>query len=422
MRKLIIALLTGLVTGSSLFGQVGQVIWEDNFNEGHLDLTKWSVETGTGVNGDWGTGQLDRATGRTENLSFSDSVPGAEDGCLVITTHKEAFIDRNYTSGRIRSAGKASWGPGHRIVARVYPRDVRYKGQGFAFWMMPDEIPVGWDYIMWPQGGEVDIMEYVGSIPYHNLGGVHYAWFWENNQWQSWNHGHQAAYYSYEHRQVPSPVAPGHGGYPPEAGDANAGSSGFHTYGIDWFPNRMEFFTDDVVYHIHYFNDGDAFAKDGQDKSAVVLSDNKRVNISEYSNHFQEWYPFEHKMYAVLSAGVGGSQYTYGGAIVPEAEFPCSVFIDWVRVFELDANVGVNLPESSARFDVFPNPASGVLNIRINNGKKYNLKIFDATGKCIVNEPFRDIARIDVSGFEKGLITVAVSSGKLSMSKKILIQ
>ena len=31
-------------------------ISEDNFNEGQLDLTRWNIETGTGVNGDWGTG------------------------------------------------------------------------------------------------------------------------------------------------------------------------------------------------------------------------------------------------------------------------------------------------------------------------------------------------------------------------------
>jgi beta-glucanase (GH16 family) len=37
----------------------------------------------------------------------------------------EWYIDRNYTSGRINTAGKASWGPGHRIVAKVFPRDVK---------------------------------------------------------------------------------------------------------------------------------------------------------------------------------------------------------------------------------------------------------------------------------------------------------
>jgi hypothetical protein len=32
--------------------------------------------------------------------------------------------------------------------------------------------------LMWPQGGEIDIMEFVASIPYANLGSVHYAKAW----------------------------------------------------------------------------------------------------------------------------------------------------------------------------------------------------------------------------------------------------
>ena len=37
-------------------GQISGLVWEDNFNDGQLDLTRWNIETGTGVNGDWGTG------------------------------------------------------------------------------------------------------------------------------------------------------------------------------------------------------------------------------------------------------------------------------------------------------------------------------------------------------------------------------
>ncbi|KAA3620672.1 MAG: T9SS C-terminal target domain-containing protein [Bacteroidetes bacterium] len=401
-------------------GQIGNLIWEDNFNDGQLDLNNWSYETGTGVNGDWGTGQLDRA--RVENVTFEDDVPGAEDGCLVITTKKEWYIDRNYTSGRIISAGKASWGPGHRIVARVYPRDVKYKGQGFAFWMMPDEIPDGWDWIMWPQGGEIDIMEYVGSIPFHNLGSVHYAWFWENNQWQSWNHGHQGAYYSYETEQVPLPAEPGYGNYPPEEGDLNAGSAGFHNYGIDWYDDRIEFFVDSTVYHIHYLNDGGAFQVDGQDQFAIFNSTGKRVAVSEYSHHFPEWYPYEHNMFAILSGGVGGSQFTYGGAIISEAEFPCSVFIDWVRVYELDTSVGVIEKAPDFSFDVFPIPANDVVNIRIEDPEKYTVKIADISGKVLVHNSLEQSTEIDVSTLEKGIYMVIVSSGNKTLSKKIILQ
>jgi len=453
-----------------------QLVWSEEFSGTTLDLSKWNYETGTGINGDWGTGQLDRATDRPENVRIVSGIPGADGNCLAITTRKETYIDRNYTSGRINTAGKASWGPGHRIVARVYPKDVRYQGQGFAFWMMPDEKPAGYDYIMWPQGGEIDIMEYVGSIPFHNLGSVHYAWFWENNEYRDWNHGYQGGYYSFADKQVPDnpewitidlgqnysinkvilrweayginyridvstnnstwttvytttsgdggtdeitfptttaryvrmygtlrgtdwgyslfefevyPAGsntnialnksvtassiqaadlaasyavdgqtstrwssalrnPGYGNYPPSPSDPNAGSNGWHTYGIDWYQDRIEFFIDDNVYHIHYLNDGGAFAVDGNDQAAVKLVNGRRVKLSEYSNHFSEWHPFEHKMYVILSAGVGGSMYTYGGPIVPEAIFPCDVYIDWVRVYSLTGSGGNTTPPSGS--------------------------------------------------------------------------
>ncbi len=131
--------------------QTWTLVWSDEFNGTSLDMTKWSYETGTGVNGDWGTGQLDRATDRPENVGIEQGITGADGGALRITTRKETYVDRNYTSGRINSQAKAAWGPNHRIVARVWPRDVRYMGQGFAFWMMPNETRPGESTISWPQ-------------------------------------------------------------------------------------------------------------------------------------------------------------------------------------------------------------------------------------------------------------------------------
>jgi hypothetical protein len=98
----------------------------------------------------------------------------------------------------------------------------------------------------------------------------------------------------------------------------------------------MEFSVDEHVYHINYFNDGDAFsnAPDGQDADAAVVVNGKNMFKSEYSHHFNEWHPFSHKFYLILSAGVGGNDnMTYGGAVVPEASFPCATFIDYVRVY-----------------------------------------------------------------------------------------
>ena len=311
------------------------LLWNDEFDGSQIDVNKWNFETGTGIDGNFGTGQLDRA--RPDNATIATGITDASGNCLAIVTKKEAYIDRNYTSARLNTKDKGSWGPGHRIEARVWARDVRYKGQGFAFWMMPQEIPAGQTTLMWPQGGEIDIMEYVGTIPNHNLGSVHYAWSWENNQYQSWNHGHKGGYYSYGEKQVPA-TNPGYGGWPAPATDLATGSGGFHTYRIDWYDNRMEFALDDQVYHINYFKDGDALDNsiaDGQDEDAKMNVNGKRTFVSEYSHHFPEWSPFSHKFFILLTAGVGGNDnQTYGGAIVPNAVFPCTTFIDWVRVYK----------------------------------------------------------------------------------------
>ncbi len=310
------------------------LLWNDEFNTAQLDLTKWSFETGTGVNGDFGAGQLDRATDRTSNVY---TLPGTgTDGSLAITTTQEFYIDRQYTSGRINTKEKFSCGPGTRVEARVWARDVKYKGQGFAFWMMPAEKPADKDFIMWPQGGEIDIMEYVGAIPFANLASVHYAWEWQNNEYKDWNHGHKGDYYSYAEKQVPT-VKPEYGNWPASDNNPDAGSGGYHLYRIDWYENRMEFSVDEQIYHVHYFNDGDAFsdAPDGQDADKVVISGGKRIFKSEYSNHFEEWKPFEHKFYMILSAGVGGNDNkSYGGAITANAIFPCTTLIDFVRVYK----------------------------------------------------------------------------------------
>ena len=75
--------------------------------------------------------------------------------------------------------------------------------------------------------------------------------------------------YSYEFEEVPIPSEPGYGGYPPPDGTPYAGSTGFHMYGIDWYNDRIEYFVDSTVYHIHYLEDGGAFQQDGQDDFAI---------------------------------------------------------------------------------------------------------------------------------------------------------
>ncbi|WP_375418877.1 discoidin domain-containing protein [uncultured Hymenobacter sp.] len=541
--KKILLLAAGLCTSIAAQSQTSpprNLVWSDEFNGPVLDQTKWTYETGTGVNGDFGTGQLDRATDRPENVAVEQGIAGADGGALRITTRRETFMDRNYTSGRINTKDKAFWGPNHRIVARVWPKGVRTQGQGFAFWMMGNEHPAGVQELTWPQLGEIDIMEYVGSIPDHNLGTVHYAYQYNNNQYAEWNHGQQGAYYNYAEQQLSDrpenirvdlgavysvsrvnlnwenngksyvietstdgttwqpaySTATGDGGTddvtftavnarfvrmtgtlrvnqygyslyefqvfaaggttnlalnkpvtassvenatlrPELAVDGNAqtrwssgfrnpqyqggavagttdpniGANGWHTYGIDWFSDRMEFFVDDNVYHIHYFNDGAAFGVvDKENENGAVLLNGKKVVKSEYSNLFPEWHPFEHKMYAILSAGVGGSNNTYGGPLSASAAvFPADVYIDWVRVYSNQvATTTASAKAPAAQVTSYPNPVETTCYLT-NVAEESPVSVVDVTGRTVLQTKVSGRA-VDVSALRAGVYMLLIQN------------
>ena len=491
-------------------------VWSDEFNGPVLDQTKWSYETGTGVNGDFGTGQLDRATDRPENVAIEQGVAGATGGALRISTRQERFMDRNYTSGRINTKDKAFWGPNHRIVARVWPQGVRTQGQGFAFWMQGNEHPAGVAELTWPQVGEIDIMEYVGSLPAYNLGTVHYAYRYNNNQYQDGNHGQHGGYYSFAEQQLPdAPESlrvdlgalynvdhaslnwenngksyvletstdgttwePAYGtttsplkgvanvsfaarsarfvrvtgtlrvnqygyslyelqvfaaggttnlalnkpatsssnenptlgpalavdgnaqtrwssgfrnpqyqtGVLASATDPNLGANAWHEYGIDWYADRMEFFVDNNVYHIHYFNDGGVSGQvDGQNEEGETLVKGKKALTSEYSNLYPEWHPFEHKMYAILSGGVGGSNNTYGGPLGSSgvAVFPADVYIDWVRVYTNQVVTAAAPAKAAPAAPGYPNPVETSYQLP-GAAEGAPVQVLDATGRVVL--------------------------------------
>jgi len=551
MKKLLL-LAAGLCASTAARSQTtppGKLLWSDEFNGPTLDQTKWSYETGTGVNGDFGTGQLDRATNRPENVAIEQGIAGADGGALRITTRKETYQDRNYTSGRINTKDKGFWGPNHRIVARVWPQGVRTQGQGFAFWMQGNEAPAGVAQLTWPQVGEVDIMEYVGSIPANNLGTVHYAYQYNNNQYAASNHGSHGGYYSFADQQLPdapeylrvdlgavysvnhvsltwenngksylletsldgttwqpayrTSAGPGgtndltftavdarfvrltgtlrvnqYGyavyemqvfaaggttnlalnkpatassvenatlgpalavdgdpktrwssgfrnpqyqiGVQASATDPNIGANAWHEYGIDWYADRMEFFVDNNVYHIHYFNDGGAFGKvDGQNEEGEVLLNGKKTLKSEYSNLYPEWHPFEHQMYAILSAGVGGSNNTYGGPIAASGPvFPADVYVDWVRVYENQVVTAANPTQAASPVVGFPNPAETTHSLP-GVAENSPVKIVDVTGRVVLQTQVSNGA-VDVSTLRAGLYTLLIQGKDAVRQLKVI--
>jgi beta-glucanase (GH16 family) len=134
------------------------LVWADEFEGKELDRTKWKPEISC-----WGGGNQERQcyTDRPANVSV-------ERGILRLKARKEKFTgpDRppeiadkpnprktqEFTSGKIRTLGLASWKYG-----KIEFRAKSPKGQGTwpAVWMMPSR-PV---YGGWPRSGEIDILE-----------------------------------------------------------------------------------------------------------------------------------------------------------------------------------------------------------------------------------------------------------------------
>ena len=203
-KALLLTILFFSVSPFMVLSQCEKLVWQDEFDGTNLDLSKWDIETG---GGGWGTGQLDYATDRPENIRI-------ENGKLVLDIRKEDYQGHSYTSGRIRTYKKVDFQYG-RIEARI--KGVVSQGNGFAFWLLGSEFESVW----WPKSGEVDIFENTGKYPGKNIGTAHYQESWGH----AWNQG--------------SYTLPNNGRWVDE----------FHTAAIEWSPTYIKYFIDGNLYH-----------------------------------------------------------------------------------------------------------------------------------------------------------------------------
>ncbi|HWF87656.1 MAG TPA: glycoside hydrolase family 16 protein [Pyrinomonadaceae bacterium] len=136
-----------------------RLIWSDEFNGSTISTANWSFETGAGG---WGNNELENYTSRPENARI-------ENGNLVIEARRESFGGAAYTSARMKTQGKQSFGINTWVEARIDAPE----GQGIwpAFWMLGNSIST----VGWPSCGEIDIMEIQGQNPSKNFGTIHWA-------------------------------------------------------------------------------------------------------------------------------------------------------------------------------------------------------------------------------------------------------
>lgn len=188
-----------------------ELIWQDEFDGSTLDATKWTPQIGDGCDINlcgWGNNELQYYTGRPENVKV-------ESGNLIISSLKETFGGKGYTSARIRSIHKGDFTYG-RIEARI--KVPKGAGSWPAFWMLSTDEPYG----PWPQSGEIDIMENQGKTPTYVAGTVHY--------------GDPIPYNKYVAKVYYLPSGQFY-------------YNDFHVFSIDWDSTSIKWYMDGNLYH-----------------------------------------------------------------------------------------------------------------------------------------------------------------------------
>lgn len=243
----------------------GNLIWSDEFNGAagaSPDPARWNLQTG---GGGWGNNELEYYTSRPSNVALDGR------GQLAITARRESFtsggVTRGYTSARLQTKGLFATTYG-RIEARI--KLPAGRGLWPAFWALGGDI----ESVGWPNSGEIDVMESLGSDPFTLFGSIH----------------------------GPQPGSPKGYGLTALEHSAVSLAGSYHVFGVVWTPSALTFTFDGVPYST---------------RTPASLSGS------------QQWV-FNKPFFLLLNLAVGGN---WPGAPAASTPLPATMLVDWVRVF-----------------------------------------------------------------------------------------
>jgi len=249
------------------------LVWSDEFDgpSGALpDAASWGYELGDGTAvglAGWGNQEREFYTESPDNVALDGA------GNLAITVRRAQDSEAcyygpcQYTSARLLTRGLREFQYG-RIEVRFKMPD------GFGLWPAIWLLGADTERVGWPNGGEIDLIEFLGRRPNEILGTIH------------------------------GPGYSGSGGLSRTLEVGEPVSGAFHTAAIEWWPG-----------YIAWFFDGSKYHEAGPDDVAP-----------------NAWV-FDHPFYLLMNVAVGGN---LGGPVDPQMELPQSMLIDYVRLYRGD--------------------------------------------------------------------------------------
>ena len=278
--------------------QIGDLIWEDNFDI--LDTNVWTKDIGDGCNqGLCGFGNAELQSYEDDNVSIQP-VPGEPgNNALAFQARRENTATRAFTSGKVESEDKLSVQYG-LIEVRMQVPDLN-TGLWPAAWLL------GTSNLVWPAKGEIDMME-MGHRAEERARQGHEGV--NMNNYVGAN-----AIFADENGGVAS-IAFDTGFNQPYVAE-NSMANRFVTYRLYWEPTQIRYtIIDNGV-------ESDLYA------APLPLDPNGITGV------------FNRPFYLILNLAVGG---TFTDAAVNNditANLPASVLIDYVRVYEWNGHGSV---------------------------------------------------------------------------------
>ncbi len=346
MKKIICFLLVMILVNGVAQAQIGDLIWEDNFD----DLENWIKITG---NGSWGWGNGELECYMEDNVDIAP-VPGESGNmALRITARQESgpgIVDQwgnplNYTSGKVVSKSKVTLKYG-MIETRMRVPNIDLGGWP-ALWLL------GSANFGWPRCGEIDMMEMGSKQSFRDLHDEHNGGNGLNNSTVNQVVGANAIFYSDEAISPENPSGASSISWDPDDeycrpyyNYTSPLIERFLTYRLYWDESsiRLTVVDDDVEYDLYDYP----------------------FTIDSESEEFQN--PF----YLIANMAIGGAftdAYNLGdpGSGEPVSmPFEAEMYLDYIRVYEWNGQGAVHLgpPEfESGRFGIFTDetPTNGGL-------------------------------------------------------------
>ena len=302
------------------YAQIGEVIWEENFN----DLDDWMIITGNGSWG-WGNGELEFY--QEENVEIA-GIPGEQgNNALHITAQEESgpdIVDQwgnplNYTSGKVTTKAKIAIKYGV-IETRVRVPDLDLGGWP-AVWLL------GTSNLGWPRSGEIDIMEMGSRQEFRDLHDEHNGGNDSDNSTVNQVVGANAIFYADEAVTSENPSGAASISWDPDDDycrpyyNYDNLNDRFLTYRIYWDPDNIRFtvIDDSVEYDLY----------------------TEPFPIDSVSAEFQE--PF----YLIANLAIGGlftdAVYNGGSGLPISMPFPAHMYVDYIKVMEWNGQGEVHI-------------------------------------------------------------------------------